>query len=393
MSELNQTTWVRIESTQVDGKSVTTVWMDAPGKPVNTNSPQMLGALEDAIAAIERDKPAAVIIASAKPRSFSAGADLFEIKKMSPDEVAKYLAQGQAVFNRLARLPMPTVAAINADCLGGGFELALACRYRVAADETSISIGLPETKLGLIPAWGGTTRLPRLIGLPRALPILLAGKTMPPRKAQKAGIITEVVRPEALQAAAKRIATRGPKALKPRMLDRAMSGVPQLRRRVLETAKKQTLDSTFGNYPAPLRLLDVLADGYERGPNAGFDAERRALLDLAQTSACQNLIRLFFLKQGAKKRATEPFQAKPAEVKHAAVIGGGTMGAGIVYALVRAGIPVRLVEVNATAVSGALNRISKMLEEDVAAGRIDKLAARHAFNRVSPTIDWTGLEL
>jgi 3-hydroxyacyl-CoA dehydrogenase/enoyl-CoA hydratase/3-hydroxybutyryl-CoA epimerase len=393
MSDINQTTWVRIETSQVDGKTVTTLWMDAPGKPVNTNSPQMLAELDAALAAIERDKPAAVIIASAKARSFNAGADLVEIKKMTPDDVAKYLVQGQAVFNRIARLPMPTVAAINADCLGGGFELALACNYRVAADETSISIGLPETKLGLIPAWGGTTRLPRLIGLPRALPILLAGKTMPPRKAQKAGLITEVVRAEALQAAAKRLATRGPKLVKPRLLDRAMSSIPQLRRRVLETAKRQTTESTFGNYPAPLRLIEVLDDGYQRGINAGFDSERQALLDLAQTPACQNLIRLFFLKQGAKKRATEPLHAKPAEVKQAAVIGGGTMGAGIVYALVRAGIPVRLVEVNAAAVSGALNRISKMLEEDVIAGRIDKLAARHAFNRVSPTTDWTGLEL
>src|SRR5689334_20890488 len=295
MSEMNQPTWIRIETTPVDGKNITTVWMDAPGKPVNTNSPQMLAALDEALAAIERDKPAAVIFASAKPRSFNAGADLFEIKKMSPDEVARYLAQGQAVFNRIARLPMPTVAAINADCLGGGFELALSCRYRVAADETSISIGLPETKLGLIPAWGGTTRLPRLIGLPRALPILLAGKTMPPRKAQKAGLITEVVRPEALQAAAKRVATHGPKSRKPRLLDRAMSSVPALRRRVLETAKRQTLESTFGNYPAPLRLLDVLASGYEKGFHAGLDAERQALLDLSHTAACQNLIRLFFM--------------------------------------------------------------------------------------------------
>ena len=134
MSDNNQTTWIRIETSQVDGKTVTTLWMDAPGKPVNTNSPQMLAELDAAVAAIERDKQAAVIIASGKTRSFNAGADLVEIKKMTPDDVAKYLVQGQAVFNRIARLPMPTVAAINADCLGGGFELALACRYRVAAD-------------------------------------------------------------------------------------------------------------------------------------------------------------------------------------------------------------------------------------------------------------------
>jgi 3-hydroxyacyl-CoA dehydrogenase/enoyl-CoA hydratase/3-hydroxybutyryl-CoA epimerase len=384
---------LRVENTTIDNTVVTTVWMDAPGKPVNTNSPQLLADMDAALAAIERDKPAAVIFASAKPKSFNAGADLFDVQKMSADEMTRYLEQGQAVFNRIERLPMPTIAAINADCLGGGFELALACKYRVAADATNISIGLPEIKLGLIPAWGGTTRLTRLIGLSRALPILLAGKTMQPRKAQKAGLVHEVVRPEALHAAAMRIAMRGAKPVKPRWLDRTIVRVPALRRRVLAAAKRQTLDSTFGNYPAPLRLLDVVETGYAHGFEAGLRAERDALLELAQTTACQNLIRLFFLKQGAKKRATAPLGAKPAEIKHAAVIGGGTMGAGIVHALVRAGVPVRLVEVNPAAVSAALGRIQRMLEEDIAAGRIDKLAARHAFNRVSPTTEWTGLEL
>ena len=184
-------TYLRTENTTVNNAVVTTIWMDAPGKPVNTNSPQMLADLDAALAAIEREKPAGVIFASAKPKSFNAGADLFEVRKMATHEMVRYLEQGQALFNRIEQLPMPTVAAINADCLGGGFELALACKYRVAADATNISIGLPEIKLGLVPAWGGTTRLTRLIGLTRALPILLAGKTMPPRKAQKAGLIND----------------------------------------------------------------------------------------------------------------------------------------------------------------------------------------------------------
>ncbi|HEY7087011.1 MAG TPA: 3-hydroxyacyl-CoA dehydrogenase NAD-binding domain-containing protein [Tepidisphaeraceae bacterium] len=384
---------VRIETSQVDDRMITTVWMDAPGKPVNTCSPQMLADLESAVAAIEQQKPAGVIFASAKPRCFNAGADLFEIKKMTPEGVQKYLAQGQALFNRIERLPMPTVAAINGDCMGGGFELSLACKYRVASDETNISIGLPETKLGLIPAWGGTTRLPRLLGMTRALPILLGGKTMPPRKAQKAGLITEVVRPEALQSAARRLAIHGAKVRRPKLLDRSAARFPAIRRRILESARRETLKSTFGNYPAPMRLLDVMDIGYDKGIQAGFDAERQGLFDLSQGDACQNLLRLFFLRQGAKKRASEPLNAKPLEVKHAAVIGGGTMGAGIVHALIRAGIPVRLVEVNPAAVSGALGRIQKMLDDDVAAGRLDKLAARHVFNRVSPTTDWTGLEM
>src|SRR6185295_13427511 len=159
--------------------------------------------------------------------------DLFEVKKMSGDDMAKYLAQGQAVFNRIERLPMTTVAAINADCLGGGFELALACKYRVAADETSINIGLPETKIGLIPAWGGTTRLPRLIGLTRALPILLGGQTMPPRKALKAGLVDDVVRPEALVSAARRLLNSGTGRRKPGRFDRTIAMMPALRNKIL----------------------------------------------------------------------------------------------------------------------------------------------------------------
>jgi 3-hydroxyacyl-CoA dehydrogenase/enoyl-CoA hydratase/3-hydroxybutyryl-CoA epimerase len=384
---------IRIETETIDGKLITTVIMDAAGKPVNTCAPAMLAELDAAVAMIEQQRPAAVIFASAKAKSFNAGADLFEIRKMSGEQVAHYLEQGQALFTRIERLSMPTVAAINGDCMGGGFELSLACKYRVAADDTKISIGLPETKLGLIPAWGGTTRLPRLLGLTKALPILLGGKTMPPRKAQKAGLVHEVVRPEALLSAARRLALRGTKTSKPKLLDRTIASVTKLRRKALESARRQTLETTFGNYPAPTRLLDVVEMGYAQNKQAGFDAERQALIDLSNAPTGRNLLRIFFLRQGAKKRATEPLHAKPLDIKHAAVIGGGTMGAGIVHALIRAGIPVRLVEVNAAAAGAALGRIQKMLDDDVAMGKLDKIAARHAFNRVSPTTEWTGLEL
>jgi 3-hydroxyacyl-CoA dehydrogenase/enoyl-CoA hydratase/3-hydroxybutyryl-CoA epimerase len=379
--------------TTTDADRVLTVWMDLPGKSVNTCSPQFFEDLNRTLDAIERDRPAAVIIASAKAKSFNAGADLFEIRKMNREQLAEFVARGQAVFDRIAHLSIPTIAAINGNCMGGGFELSLACRYRVAVDDGSISIGLPETKLGLIPAWGGTTRLPRLIGLRRALPILLAGKTMPPKKAQRAGLVDEVVRPEALQAAAKRIVMSGRAPQRPSRIDGAIAGVTAIRTRVLATAERQTNEKSFGNYPAPSKVLDVVRIGYEQGVAAGLAAERTAIAELGETDAGRNLLRLFFLKQGAAKAAAAGINAKTREVKYAAVIGGGTMGAGIVHALVRAGIPVRLVEVNAAAVSGALGRIKRTLDDDVSAGRIDRLAARHALNRVSPTTEWTGLEL
>jgi 3-hydroxyacyl-CoA dehydrogenase/enoyl-CoA hydratase/3-hydroxybutyryl-CoA epimerase len=376
-----------------DADNVVTICMDVPGKPVNACSPQFLSELLEAIVVVEHARPAGVIFASGKPRSFNAGADLFEVRDMKTAQLAEYLARGHALFARIADLPMPTIAAINGDCLGGGFELALACRYRVAADSGSISIGLPEVKLGLIPAWGGTTRLPRMIGLRRALPILLAGKTLPPRKALRAGLVDEVVRPEALLAAAKRVVLSGARRHRPSWLDRAAAKAPPVRSRILDAARRETIVKTHGNYPAPLRLLEVVRIGFERGFSAGLEAERRAILELTETDAGRNLLRLFFLRQGAKKRAGERVVAPPHEVKHAAVIGGGTMGAGIAHALIRAGIPVRLVEVSPPAVSAALGRIQHLLDDDVAAGRIDRLAARHALNRVSPTARWTGLEL
>ena len=379
--------------TVTDPDGVLTIWLDVPGKPVNTCTPQLLEELSAVVDSLAVSKPAGVIIASAKGRSFNAGADLFAIREMNPEQVTRYLAMGQEVYEKVARLPMPTVAAINGDCLGGGTELALACNYRVAAADGAISIGLPETKLGLIPAWGGTTRLPRLIGMTKALPILLAGKTMPPKKALRAGIVDEVVRPEALLAAAKRLVVSHRPRRRPGMLDRTLSHLTPARNRILTSAGRQTETRTFGNYPAPMKLLDVLKVGYEQGSAAGLKAEREALSELTKTPACQNLMRLFFLRQGAKKRATENLRARPTEVNYAAVIGGGTMGAGIVHALIRAGIKVRLIEVDAKAVSGALVRIRKLLDDDVAMGRLDKLAARHAMNRVSPSTQWTGLHL
>ncbi len=379
--------------TSTDADRVTTVWLDRPGKPVNTIAPRMQREMNAVLETIERDRPAGVIFASPKARSFAAGADLFEIQKMSRDQVVQYLAYGQAIFDRIAALKMPTAAAINGDCLGGGYELALACTYRVAVNDGSINIGLPETKLGILPGWGGTVRLPRLIGLPAALPLMLAGKTMPPSKARKAGLVDETVRPEALMSAAKRLVLSGGARRRPATMARAAAAVPWARSTIFKRAKEKTLEATHGNYPAPINLIEVVRTGYECGPEAGLEAERRALVELTDTSACRNLMRLFFLRQGAKKAIGEQLHAKPAEVKYAAVVGAGTMGAGIAYCFARAGIRVRLLEVNAEALSAGLGRVRKMLDDDMKSGRLGALEARHAMNRVAPSVDWSGISL
>ena len=377
----------------MDDDGIATIWLDQPEKSVVTVNPVLLDDLTQTVNRL-RDEPGlkAVVVTTARPNCFVAGADLFEVRGMSPQKKEAFLAKGQTTFNLIADLNVPTVAAIGGDCLGGGLELALACDYRVAA-KGKYSLGLPEVKLGILPAWGGTFRLPRLIGLSRGLPMILAGKTVTPRKAKSVGIVDEVVDGEKLLVAAKRVVIRGVKPRKLGLIDRMLASVSMLRGMMLRSARKQTLAQTFGNYPAPERVLDIVATGYREGMAAGLKAERTGLVDLSQTDAGQGLMRLFFLRQDVKKAMKEQFADQPKTIKQAAVIGGGTMGAGIAYSLIKAGIPVRLVEVNVQAAGAAMARIQGMLDDDVKAKRLDHLEARHIFNRVMPTTDWSGLKL
>jgi 3-hydroxyacyl-CoA dehydrogenase/enoyl-CoA hydratase/3-hydroxybutyryl-CoA epimerase len=375
-----------------DPAGIATIFLDVPGKSVNTLSQQALADLGEAVYRVEQHLPKAVIFASAKPRSFVAGADLGEINTLSPERLDHYLADGQALFTRIEDLACPTVAAINGDCLGGGLELALSCNARVASDSTSINIGLPETKLGILPGWGGTVRLPRLIGLAEALALMLAGKTLTPAKARGAGIVDDLAPAEALMSAARRLALNPPEHRKPSFVRRALGALPFVRRKIFAAAKARTLEQTYGNYPAPLRLLEVVRTGWEQGPHGGFDAERRALVELMQTEAARNLIRLFFLRQGARKAIAEQIHAKPAEVKHAAVVGGGTMGAGIAYLLARAGISVRLIEVDPGAASAAIARVQASFDDDVQGARLSALDATQALDRVASVAEWTELQ-
>ena len=383
---------MEIIRTTTDSDGIVTVWFDQPGKSINSITQQFITELSEVVSELERQSPKGIIFASAKNHSFIVGADLFEISAMPIEGCTKFLAEGQALYNRIEKLLAPTAAAINGDCLGGGMELALACDHRVAADDGSISVGLPELKIGILPGWGGTVRLPRLIGLRKALPLLLTGKTLAPKKARKLGMIDETVRPEALMAAAKRLVLSGKPHRKLPLIDRLAVRGP-IRKCILAAAHAKTMAMSYGNYPAPLKVLEITRANYESGMAAGLEGERKALCELMETESCRNLMRLFFLRHAAKRSLSKQVRAKPLDVKYAAVIGGGTMGAGIVHSLIRAGIQLRLVEVNEKAASAALGRVRRMLDDDISSGRLSPLEARHAFNRVCPTTEWTGLRL
>ncbi|CAN5354630.1 fatty acid oxidation complex subunit alpha FadJ [soil metagenome] len=360
---------VRIEK---DSDNIATLWLDAPGKSVNTLNRAMWADLDAAISELENSKPSGVIIGSAKNRTFIAGADLFEMRDMDRPALEKYLLDGQLILNRIAKLSCPTVAAINGDALGGGLEVALACKHRVAVDEVG-TIGLPETKLGLVPGWGGTVRLPRLLGLREALLMLTNGKTISPREAQRMGLIDEAASQEHLPSAARKRLRERPR---PRIEAKPEDA------QVFADVERDVRAKTRGQYPAQLRVIEVARAGWENGVEAGLAAELKALCDLRDTLEGKNLMRAFFLRTGAKKAAAARAGGEPKKIERVAIIGGGVMGAGVAHAVLRAGIPVTLIEVSSDAVDRAKQRLAALFQEDVSAGRIAQKAAEDSMRKL-----------
>jgi 3-hydroxyacyl-CoA dehydrogenase len=368
----------------IDADGIATVWFDQPQKAVNTLGPDCLTELDEVVAKLTCTAPRGVIFASSKGRSFCAGADLVALRGMDGAAREQYMIQGQGVLGRIAQLPMPTVAAIDGDCLGGGLELGLACRGRVAADVGTINIGAPEVKLGLIPAWGGTVRLPKVVGLERAIELMTSGRAISPRQALELGLVDAVVPPEELLAAAKRYVIDGGGVQRRKSADVEYEAI-------LEAAEAKARTAGHGQYPAPLRLIGVVRACCRQGEAAGFEAERRAFCDLIEGCTAKHLLRLFFLRRETRKWASQQVHAAGVEVTCAGVIGGGTMGAGIAHALIRQGVEVRLLETDAEAVASALGRVARLLDEEVAAHRLTTEEAGEAYGRLNASADWDEL--
>src|SRR3954452_18174117 len=368
--------------TETDSDGIITLWLDAPGKSVNTLNRAMWADLAEALDQLERDKPPGVIVASGKNRTFIAGADLFEMRDMDRAALEKYLLDGQIILNRLAKLSCPTVAAINGDALGGGLEVALACRHRVAVDEVG-TIGLPETKLGLVPGWGGTQRLPRLIGLKEGLGVLVAGKTLPPRDAERTGIVDAVVSSADMltRAAKERLRARPRLRVEPKPDDAQLFADTEA-----EVRKK-----TRGQYPAQLRVIEVARTGWQNGIEAGLAAELKALCDLRDTAEGKSLMRAFFLRTGAKKAASARAGGEAKKVERIAIIGGGIMGAGVAHAMLKSGVPVTQIEVSSDAADRAKQRLAALFNEDVTGGRLTAKLADEAMKKLIARPDWEGI--
>jgi 3-hydroxyacyl-CoA dehydrogenase/enoyl-CoA hydratase/3-hydroxybutyryl-CoA epimerase len=320
-----------------------------------------------------------LIIRSAKPAIFIAGADLNVLSSLQGDDLRDLIELGQATFQKLARLPYVTIAAIHGACVGGGYELALACDWRVASDSPATKIGLPETNLGILPAWGGTTRLPRLIGLPAALPIILGGKVLSAGAAKAKGLVDAIVPRENLEAHALTFLSRGKRQLKPFLhLHNPVSAAI-----IAAKAKTSLIEKTRGLYPGPAAALEVAAASC-RGPlDDGFRREKDAILKLAPRPETRQLLRLFFLQERAKKHKV--VAAEPRTIGRCAVIGAGIMGAGIAYWLSTRRHEVILRDLDDEALARGMKAIAKNYDDSRSRRIVTPTEAARGLDRILPS--------
>jgi 3-hydroxyacyl-CoA dehydrogenase/enoyl-CoA hydratase/3-hydroxybutyryl-CoA epimerase len=319
-----------------EDKAVATITLGAPDERAITLTPVRLQSFTDALKEVKAARVKGLVIRAPSVESFCVGADISLIQSVTEAEKgADLAAEGQRAYDLLEDLGCRTVAAIGGPCVGGGCEMVLACTHRIITDSKSSSIGLPETKLGILPGFGGTYRMPRLVGLPKALDIILGGKTLKSNQALKAALVDEVVSAEKIYARAEEIA-RGinlPKRRKVPFVDRVLSSNPLGRAIVRGQARKALIKQTKGFYPAPERALDVTTAGLGRGRTRGLAIEARELGKLIISPESKSLVHLFFLTEGAKGLGKSA--RKDIQDLHAVVIGAGTMGAGIAGSLAK----------------------------------------------------------
>ncbi len=361
--------------------AIATLTFDREGSSANLFDRATLVELAEKLDTIDKDRSLkGLLIRSAKPSIFIAGADLNVLAAAQGDALKDLIELGQRTINQLADLRIPTVAAIHGACVGGGFELALACDWRVASDSGKTKIGLPETQLGILPAWGGSTRLPILIGLPAALPLVLTGKLSAAKAAKHKGLVDTVVPMENLEAHALTFLSRGKRRPKLRPLAHHKLAVAFIKKK----ARTVLLKKTRGQYPGPEAALDVMAAAVISTRADSLRRERDAILRLAKLPETRQLLRLFFLQERAKKH--RHVEAEPRPIQCAAVIGSGVMGSGIAYWLSTRGIHVILQDISEDALARGMKSIARLYDEARKRRVLTPTEAARGFDRIHTAI-------
>jgi 3-hydroxyacyl-CoA dehydrogenase/enoyl-CoA hydratase/3-hydroxybutyryl-CoA epimerase/3-hydroxyacyl-CoA dehydrogenase/enoyl-CoA hydratase/3-hydroxybutyryl-CoA epimerase/enoyl-CoA isomerase len=395
---------------------IAVLYFDSPGQKVNTFTHAALAELDQWTQKLARrgtggsptgetdprtstlprsDDLRGVILASGKPGTFIAGADLEEMllgARQRPgggDEVTRL---GQSIFTRWSELPFPTVAAIDGACMGGGLEIALACDYRVATTNQATSIGLPETKIGIIPGWGGTQRLPRVVGVSQAVEMICSGEPVEGRKAYEIGLVFDALSPERLMEEAVRVIDlahrHGDWRVQRQRMQQPIGLTEDQAKFIFGVARAQVMAKTEGHYPAPMVALEVMEKTVNMPLAEGQKVEAAAIAPLVGGDVSANLIRIFFAtRRLAKDAGVDDPSIQPAPVRRLGLVGAGLMGGGITTAMVRRGVPVTLIDASDELLQKGLGRIRSGMEGRVAAGRMKPAEALETLARITPTLN------
>jgi len=394
-----QRTTLRIDE-RPDG--IASLRIDVPDRTMNVFTSQVFADLEDALRYIEEEKKIQVLaVRSDKSTGFMAGADIKAFTALRGSEGALAIsARGQEAFNKFAALRVPTIALVHGPCLGGGLEFALVCDYRLVLDHPKTQLGLPEIGLGLLPGWGGTQRLPRAVGLERALQVILQMRRLTAKQALRWGLVDELAKSEAELAAKLNV-----------LIDRALEhGKRPLMKLPLRTWRQRFLESTPAgrwlvyrvaervmhkrvpeDMPAPAEALRAVRTGLSEGLAAGLKAEREAIARLAITPACRNLVKLFLLTEKPSKSPEKSATGSSESIRRVALIGAGSMGAGIAQLAAIRGCEVVVQEVNDAALAAGMQKIKALFDKAVASRVMTADAARKQLAAVQGTTKWEGL--
>ncbi|MBS1990104.1 MAG: enoyl-CoA hydratase/isomerase family protein [Cyanobacteria bacterium SZAS LIN-3] len=382
-----------VKLSMLDG-GIALITIDTPNSKLNVLSEDFFAEFAATLDGLEARKDLnGLIIASGKEDNFFAGADVKQIRELQKQPahlIYEASKAGKAAFNRIAQLPYPTVAAINGTCLGGGLELSLACKYRLASTSPKTQLGLPETQLGFLPGWGGTIRLPRLIGLQQGFTLISTGNKVDAHKAWKLGLVDETTAPADLIKRASEIirvgrVNRFKKPIKVATTEKLLETKPG-RAIFQKMATGQVMAATKGKYPAPLEALKVILATWNMPMDKAFEVESQAFAKLAVTPVSRALVGIFFADTESKKM---PEGVKPSiDVKTVGVLGAGVMGGGIAQAAAYAGYKVVLKDVEQGALDKGMANIKALFDGLVQKRKMSQAEADMKFGAITATINY-----
>jgi 3-hydroxyacyl-CoA dehydrogenase/enoyl-CoA hydratase/3-hydroxybutyryl-CoA epimerase len=386
--------FVRLEKHE-DG--VMFAFIDNPHDRINTLSEPVISGIEGVLEEVGTDHSTkALAFISAKKDNFIVGADIRDFDRISePGDATEILTRVHTLFNRIASLPYPSIAAINGPCLGGGLEFALACHFRIATDSDKTVLGLPEVTLGLLPAAGGTQRLIRTAGIRKALPLMLTGKNLSAGRAKALGMVDIVVYPEDLLSTVKRclplFRSKFPRRLSyPALfsLDWLLGTVPLARKFFFDAARRRVSRQSGDHYPAPFKVIACVEAGIAGTVSDGLKAEIEAFGSLVLTPQSQSLRRLFFTRTALNKKH---YGEEPQRINMIGVVGSGFMGTGIAAVSARSVYRVAIKDVSQEKLSASVKEIWESLDRWTRSRRLNPVRRDKLYSLVAPVLDYSGI--